>query len=81
MLYSPEHTNLKNIFTPKTKKAMHKYNDKRKEKQKSLFRDDKSEGSCNKPGKTRRLQNSDVASLMASENIKMTLSVPTERKW
>ena len=70
VLHSPEHTNLKNIVTPKTTKAMHKCSDIRKEEQKSLFRDDKSEGSCNKPGKTKRLRNSDVASLMVNENMK-----------
>ena len=70
VLHSPEHTNLKNIVTPKTNKVMHKYSDSQKEKQKALFRDDKSEGSCNKPDKTKRLRNSDVASLMVSENIK-----------
>ena len=55
VLHSPEHTKLKDIVTPKTTKAMHKCSDIRKEKRKSLFRDDKSEGSCNKPGKTKRL--------------------------
>ena len=70
VLHSPEHTNLKNIVIPKITKAMHKCSDIRKEKRKPFFRDDKSEDSCNKPGKTKRLQNSDVASLMVSENTK-----------
>ena len=70
VLHSPEHTNLKNIVTPKTNKAMHKYSDSQKEKQKTFFKDDKSEGSCNKPGKIKWLRNSYVASLMVSENIK-----------
>lgn len=75
ILHSPDHSNLQQLGTPKTNKAMIKYSEDRRAKRKSLNLQHNQKSECKKTGKIKRLTNVDVSNLLVKENIRTEIEL------
>ena len=81
ILHSENHTKLENIKSPKTKKAMHKFGEKRRLSKASTAKGPADqEAGPSMPKKAKRLSNSNVADFLIRHNIRSDIVLLNESK-